>query len=217
MKQLCFYPVFESTQQKTKPQIQHKPFGCYAQGAIGTAATEMPDVVSVSPLRVGCCVRLHRPIALRGLRPVLGKHLGFLQRKPMGVVDVNMRHDELSKRGEGAYAGDTMIYKFKSKATGDLIMLQPHGQTILKIIGKSDAEQLRRGILLPEDMPRAILTLQQAVSDEEHARSELVQQAMAQGQTPPPAQTVSLRQRSLPFIQMAQRCMAEKKEIVWGV
>lgn len=162
-------------------------------------------------------MHFHRPIALGCLCPILGENLGFLQRKAMGVVDVNMRHDELSKRGEGAYAGDTMIYKFKSKATGDLIMLQPHGQTILKIIGKSDAEQLRRGILLPEDMPRAILALQQAVSDEEQARSELVQQATAQGQTPPPAQTVSLRQRSLPFIQMAQRCMAEKKEIVWGV
>jgi hypothetical protein len=110
-----------------------------------------------------------------------------------------------------------MIYKFKSKATGDLIMLQAHGQTILKIIGKADAEQLQRGILLPEDMPQAILALQQAVSEEEQLRMELAQQAAAQGQPPPPAPALGLRQRSLPFIQMVQRCMTEKKEIVWGV
>jgi len=135
----------------------------------------------------------------------------------MGVVDVNVRHDELSKRAQGAYAGSTMIYKFKSKATGDLIMLQAHGQALLNIIGKSDAEQLQRGILLPGDMPQALLALQQAVRDEEQARREQVQQAMDQGQTPPPAPALGLRQRSLPFIQMVQRCMAENKEIVWGV
>ncbi|MFM6990876.1 MAG: DUF1840 domain-containing protein [Rhodoferax sp.] len=110
-----------------------------------------------------------------------------------------------------------MIYKFKSKATGDLIMLQAHGQALLNIIGKSDAEQLQRGILLPGDMPQALLALQQAVRDEEQARREQVQQAMDQGQTPPPAPALGLRQRSLPFIQMVQRCMAENKEIVWGV
>lgn len=130
---------------------------------------------------------------------------------------MNMGHDERKKLSEGAYAGAIMIYKFKSKATGDLIMLQPHGQTILKIIGKDDAEQLQRGILLPEDMPQAIHALQQAVADEEQARAELVKQAIDQGQTPPSAPAVGLRQRSLPFIQMAQRCLAEKKEIVWGV
>ncbi|MEY3765650.1 MAG: hypothetical protein RLZ03_609, partial [Pseudomonadota bacterium] len=29
-----------------------------------------------------------------------------------------------------------MLYKFKSKATGDLIMLEPHGRQILSLIGK---------------------------------------------------------------------------------
>ena len=110
-----------------------------------------------------------------------------------------------------------MIYKFKSKATGDLIMLQPHGEAILKIIGKADAEQLLRGIVLPEELEGAIRALQEAVAREEQAHAELVQHALAEGQTPPPAPAVGLRQRSLPFIQMAQRCLAEKKEIVWGV
>ena len=125
--------------------------------------------------------------------------------------------ETLQKRQEGAYAGSTMIYTFKSKATGDLIMLQPNGEAILKIIGKADSEQLRRGIVLPEELEQAIHALQQAVAQEEQSRAELVQQALAAGQTAPPPPTVSLRQRSHPFIQMAQRCLAEKKEIVWGV
>ena len=110
-----------------------------------------------------------------------------------------------------------MIYKFKSNATGDLIMLQPNGESILKIIGKGEASQLKQGILLPEDMAPAITALQAAVAREEKARAEVVQAAHDKGQAPPPAQAVSLRQRSLPFIQMAQRCLDAKKEIVWGV
>jgi hypothetical protein len=118
---------------------------------------------------------------------------------------------------QNAYAGRTMIYKFKSKAAGDLIMLQPNGESILKIIVKSEAEQLKKGILLPEDMAQAIAALQEAVAVEEKARVEVVQQAHDKGQAPPPGPAVSLRQRSLPFIQMAQRCLDAKKEIVWGV
>jgi len=80
-----------------------------------------------------------------------------------------------------------MIYKFKSKATGDLIMLQPNGETILKIIGKGDALDLKQGILLAENMAQAIADLQEAVRLEEHARAQQVQKAHDQGQAPPPA------------------------------
>lgn len=110
-----------------------------------------------------------------------------------------------------------MIYKFKSKVTGDLIMLQPNGESILKIIGKDDPSQLRQGILLPEDMAQAIAALHAAIALEERTRAQQVQLAQDHGHAPPPAPAVSLRQRSLPFIQMAQRCLEAKKEIVWGV
>ncbi len=110
-----------------------------------------------------------------------------------------------------------MIYKFKSKATGDLVMLQPNGESILRIIGKGDATQLKQGILLPQDIPRAITALQLAVQEEEQARADEIQIAQSQGQKPAPAPAIGLRQRSLPFIQMLERCLAEKKEVVWGV
>jgi acetolactate synthase-1/2/3 large subunit len=46
-----------------------------------------------------------------------------------------------------------MIYKFKSKAAGDLIMLAPHGDQILRILGKEPSAQ---GIFDVADMPAAI-------------------------------------------------------------
>jgi hypothetical protein len=88
---------------------------------------------------------------------------------------------------------------------------------LLKIIGKGDPPQLKKGILLPEDMAMAIASLQAAVAQEEEASTEQAQLAQDQGVAPNPGPAISLRQRSLPFIQMVQRCLEAKKEIVWGV
>ena len=58
-----------------------------------------------------------------------------------------------------------MLYKFKSKATGDLIMLQPNGERVLEIIGKhSAAEPSVKGILLVEQMPQALQGFHQTPS-----------------------------------------------------
>ena len=110
-----------------------------------------------------------------------------------------------------------MIYKFKSKVTGDLIMLEANGQAVLKIIGKADTETLTKGILLPEDMPTAILALENAIALEEIAQTEAVKKAQVSGQEATKPNSVSLRQRCVPFIQMLQRCHKAGKEVVWGV
>lgn len=112
-----------------------------------------------------------------------------------------------------------MLYKFKSKVTGDLIMLEPNGRQILTLIGKDGGESLHKGILLPQEMPAAIHALQAAVaqSEAEHQERLRKSQTQAAGEVPEQAQTVSLRQRALPFIDMLQRCHRANKEIVWGV
>ncbi len=110
-----------------------------------------------------------------------------------------------------------MIYKFKSKVTGDLIMLEANGQAVLKIIGKADTDTLTKGILLPEDMPAAILALENAIASEESAHAEAAKKAQATGHEAPKPNAISLRQRSVPFIQMLQRCHKAGKEVVWGV
>lgn len=111
-----------------------------------------------------------------------------------------------------------MLYKFKSKVTGDLIMLEPNGRQILQLIGKGgDAESLRKGILLPADMPAAIAALERAIMDDDAAQEKRQQEAKAAGEKSTRAETVSLRQRAVPFIEMLRRCHAADKEIVWGV
>ena len=111
-----------------------------------------------------------------------------------------------------------MIYKFKSKAAGDLIMLEDNGRAILSIIGKADPQTLKQGIVQPPETPAAIAALQQAVAEEEARMLEKAHAAREAGRPiPTSGQSISLRQRSLPFIRMLERCHAENKEIVWGV
>ena len=107
-----------------------------------------------------------------------------------------------------------MLYKFKSKAAGDLIMLEPNGRRVLQIVGKDPGP---KGILLPEDMPGAIAALEQAIAREEAEHKAIIDEAKAKGQVPPTFDAVSLRQRAVPFLDMLKRCSAAGKEIVWGV
>ena len=111
-----------------------------------------------------------------------------------------------------------MLYKFKSKATGDLIMLQAHGQRVLEIIGKDTAPGSGdKGIILPTEMAAAIQALQDAVAREEADQAASVAKAKARGESPPRFEAIGLRQRAQPFIEMLRRCEKADKEIVWGV
>lgn len=107
------------------------------------------------------------------------------------------------------------LYKFKSPATADLIMLEPQGRRMLQIIGKPVED--KQGILLPADMPAAIAALEAAIVVEEEQRKTAEAEAAARGEELPAQEGVSLRQRATPFIEMLRRCKEADKEIVWGV
>ncbi len=107
-----------------------------------------------------------------------------------------------------------MLFKFKSKAAGDLIMLEPNGRRVLEIIGKTpDA----KGIILPETMSAAVSALEAAINDEELAQQTANKTALAEGKPAPKFEAISLRQRAVPFIDMLKRCQKAGQEIVWGV
>jgi hypothetical protein len=107
-----------------------------------------------------------------------------------------------------------MLYKFKSKAAGDLIMLEPNGRRVLQVIGKDPGP---KGIILPEEMPGAVRALEDAIAKEEAEHQAAIDEAKARGEVPPKFDAISLRQRAVPFIDMLRRCAKEEKEIVWGV
>jgi len=107
-----------------------------------------------------------------------------------------------------------MLYKFKSKASGDLIMLEPNGRRVLEIMGKDAGPT---GIIQPAEMGPAVIALECAIVEEEARQQAELEQARAKGEDPPRFEAISLRQRAVPFMDMLRRCEKAGKEIVWGV
>jgi hypothetical protein len=107
-----------------------------------------------------------------------------------------------------------MIYKFRSKAAGDVIMMGPNGDQVLRIIGKSPAP---KGIIEPADMPAAVAAIERAIAEDEAARAQAEREAEAEGKKLPPHEAVTLRQRAWPLVEMLRRSHTEDKEVVWGV
>jgi hypothetical protein len=102
-----------------------------------------------------------------------------------------------------------MLYKFKSKASGDVIMLGPNGDQVMRIVGREPAP---KGIFEVAHMPQLLTALEQAVAADEAAR----QKAADDGEAPGKGDGVSLRQRVWPLVEMLRRCHAAGDVITWG-
>jgi len=105
------------------------------------------------------------------------------------------------------------VYRFKSRETGDLVMLKQHGKLLLEIMGKDPS---RPGIIQPGEMSGAVKAIRAAVAADE-ARQPQKEEDDTQDDALSSSDTVSLRMRSTPFIEMLQRCEKAGVDIVWGV
>lgn len=108
-----------------------------------------------------------------------------------------------------------MLYKFKSRATSDLIMLEPVGRKVLQIIGKEPDEA--HGIITTEQIPAAIAALRKAVDEEEAGQAAPPDNAPADAgeERQDPSERVWLRQRVAPFIEMLQTSAEQGREVIW--
>lgn len=109
-----------------------------------------------------------------------------------------------------------MLYRFRSKASGDVLMLEPQGDELLRALGREPAGA---GIIEPSAMPDALARLREAIAADEQARApgDDVQRATATAAEAAGHDPVSLRRRWWPMVEMLRRCQADEQPIVWGV
>lgn len=109
-----------------------------------------------------------------------------------------------------------MLYKFRSKAGGDVIMLGPDGDQLMRIIGKEPAG---KGILLVADMPAALKALEAAVLADERAPATAgsADADSAAEASEPRSSRVALRQRAWPLMDLIRRALSTEHDVVWGV
>jgi cyclopropane-fatty-acyl-phospholipid synthase len=103
-----------------------------------------------------------------------------------------------------------MLYEFKSKATGNVVMMQPVAERILGIVGKTPGPT---GIITVAQMPAAIAALEAAVAEERGQPA--VEEQDEDGRERP--RRVSLGQRAWPFLEMLRDALRAEKDITWGV
>jgi hypothetical protein len=105
-----------------------------------------------------------------------------------------------------------VLYKFRSKASGDVIMLQAHGDALLRLLGREPAS---KGIFETAHQPALVAVLEAAIAQAEAAaasgRDEVAEPEAG------PAAAVGLRQRLWPMIEMLRRSHAGGEPVVWGV
>jgi len=107
-----------------------------------------------------------------------------------------------------------MLYKFKSKSTADLIMLEPNGRRVLEIIGKTPGPQ---GIILSSQIAAAVGALESAVAAEDALAAQARAESPEEDEETVRPQGVSLRQRVAPLIDMLRRSEREGHDVTWGV
>ena len=113
-----------------------------------------------------------------------------------------------------------MAYKFKSRATADLTMLDAPGKQILQIIGKTPGEP---GIVTVEQIPGAITALEAAVVADDQRRKALEEDIKngnpkagdALAKLGDELGAVSLRQRVKPLVDMFRASAQEGKDVTW--
>jgi hypothetical protein len=66
-------------------------------------------------------------------------------------------------------------------------------------------------------MPQALEALKHAVRQEEAEQKEAIARAAAENLPPPRFDAISLRQRTLPFMDMVRECLKAEAAITWGV
>jgi hypothetical protein len=105
------------------------------------------------------------------------------------------------------------MYRFESKADGDLLMLAPVGDQILRIIGREPAPRDHRG---RRDSRRD----RDARAGDRRRRGRAPAGARRRPQDDDESAgggAVGLGQRAWPLLEMMRRSLAERADIVWGV
>ncbi len=106
-----------------------------------------------------------------------------------------------------------MLYEFKSRAAGSVIMTDSIGAQALDILGKAGS----KGIFTVEQLPAAIRTLEEAIARSKAQMSSAANQPNSETDNEDAQPTVSLAARLLPLTELLQASLKADKEVTWGV
>jgi hypothetical protein len=105
-----------------------------------------------------------------------------------------------------------MIYQFRSKAGPDVIMMADLTKRIFDTLGRPLES---RGILMVEQLPALITTLETAILKDLEERSKTQDETKEEAEKPKLADR--LGQRAYPFLELMKQAKAKDEPVMWGV
>lgn len=107
-----------------------------------------------------------------------------------------------------------MLYRFKSQATADLVMLHADAQAALRLMGKDITPE---GVISPDQLPQAIEVLQQAWREDHALRlREDTSASERLAETDDANPDVRLSQRLVPLVNMLELANKANVAVVWS-
>lgn len=109
-----------------------------------------------------------------------------------------------------------MLYRFKSLATADLVMLGADAQAALRLIGK---DLTREGVISPDQQPRAIEALKRAWQEDHALRRQEDASApdpQAEDEAEDADPNIRLSQRLVPLINILELANKADVAVVWS-
>ena len=114
-----------------------------------------------------------------------------------------------------ATTDNKMLYRFKSQATADVVMLEANARQLLDIVGKTAGP---KGIFTVDQIPAAVSALEAAVHREAEQHRNNHDALASEGHDEiAEREHIGLHQRSAPLVDMLKRSLTEGKDVVWGV
>jgi hypothetical protein len=110
-----------------------------------------------------------------------------------------------------------MLYEFKSKAAGTVVMTGPVAERLLAIVGK---EAGPKGIFTVEQIAPAIAALQEAIEREKSEAEPAAAMPTDDEAGMPGAErrvAITLAQRAWPLIDLLRTARKAEKPVTWGV
>lgn len=116
-----------------------------------------------------------------------------------------------------------MIYEFKCRATGTVVMTQAPAEWLLRAIGKEPGPT---GVITVAQMPAAIAAIRAAVDEERRAIDEARRDTARQAGQPEEddeaadgkgSAVVTHAQRAWPFVEMLEQAIRGQRDVTWGV
>jgi hypothetical protein len=105
-----------------------------------------------------------------------------------------------------------MIYTFKSRAAADVIMRQPNAEQMFAIIGKEVTPQ---GVITVAQMPAALAALKAAIAV--HEEAEALRAKDPSHHVEVEGDSIRLRDRAAPFIELLTQSAMVGKDVLWGI